>query len=389
MSCSMTTAVIPPVRTIEVTMSMIGAFSRVLTPLVGSSRKRSLGRSAYATATSRSLRSPWASPPASIRAFDSRPNRCSTSPASSSTARSRAARAVSRRVLPSRAKIVSATLSCTVIWSNRLTSWKLRAIPSRMRSWTDWRVSSAPSKTMRPASGRRSPLIRFTSVVFPAPLEPISPNSSPWFTTKSTSSTAWVSPNHFRTRVVSSSAMSGDPPAPGEERREGPHEAGRHRQHQQDQHDAEDHLPVDREPDGVGLEVVEDDGAQHRAEEGAEPAQHHEEDDLAGEGPVEDVRRREPVERHPERPRQAGEGARDHERDPAVLPDLDPDELGAGLVVADRLERLAEGGVHDDPHRPDADEEERQHVVVVAVGEEDELVLARAEGHAPAQERRP
>ncbi len=29
-----------------VMMSMIGAFSRVLTPLVGSSRKRSLGRSA-------------------------------------------------------------------------------------------------------------------------------------------------------------------------------------------------------------------------------------------------------------------------------------------------------------------------------------------------------
>src|SRR3989304_2938174 len=73
MSCSMTAAVIPPVRTIEVTMSMIGAFSRVLTPLVGSSRKRSLGRSAYATATSRSLRSPWASPPASLRAFDSTP----------------------------------------------------------------------------------------------------------------------------------------------------------------------------------------------------------------------------------------------------------------------------------------------------------------------------
>src|SRR5207245_1548558 len=42
MSCSMITAVILPERTIDEMMSMIGAFSRVLTPLVGSSRKSSL-----------------------------------------------------------------------------------------------------------------------------------------------------------------------------------------------------------------------------------------------------------------------------------------------------------------------------------------------------------
>ena len=46
MSCSMMTAVMPPERTTAVMMSMMGAFSRVLTPLVGSSRKSSLGRSA-------------------------------------------------------------------------------------------------------------------------------------------------------------------------------------------------------------------------------------------------------------------------------------------------------------------------------------------------------
>ena len=46
MSCSMTTAVMLPERTTVLTTSMIGAFSRVLTPLVGSSRKSSRGRSA-------------------------------------------------------------------------------------------------------------------------------------------------------------------------------------------------------------------------------------------------------------------------------------------------------------------------------------------------------
>ena len=46
MSCSMTTAVTVPARTTEETVSMIWALSRVLTPLVGSSRNRSFGRSA-------------------------------------------------------------------------------------------------------------------------------------------------------------------------------------------------------------------------------------------------------------------------------------------------------------------------------------------------------
>ena len=46
MSCSMIAAEMPVERTTDVTVSMIGAFSRVLTPLVGSSRKRSFGRSA-------------------------------------------------------------------------------------------------------------------------------------------------------------------------------------------------------------------------------------------------------------------------------------------------------------------------------------------------------
>src|SRR5260370_41677096 len=74
MSCSMTTAVTIPPRTTDDTVSMICVFSCVLTPLVGSSRNRSLGRSAYATATSRSLRSPCARPPAGTAALLASPN---------------------------------------------------------------------------------------------------------------------------------------------------------------------------------------------------------------------------------------------------------------------------------------------------------------------------
>ena len=64
----------------------------------------------------------------------SRPNWRSTATASSRTAPSRSASVHSQRVFPWRAKMVRATLSRTVSWSNRFTSWKLRAMPARIRS---------------------------------------------------------------------------------------------------------------------------------------------------------------------------------------------------------------------------------------------------------------
>src|SRR5260370_825903 len=58
MSCSMIAAEMPVPRTTEVIVSMIGAFSRVDTPLVGSSRKKSFCRSAQATSPSGSFPAP-------------------------------------------------------------------------------------------------------------------------------------------------------------------------------------------------------------------------------------------------------------------------------------------------------------------------------------------
>src|SRR6267143_2892531 len=82
MSCSTTTAVMPSPRTTEAIVSMIWPLSRVLTPLVGSSRNISLGRSAYASATSRSFRSPWARPRAASLRLPASPNWPSTASAS-------------------------------------------------------------------------------------------------------------------------------------------------------------------------------------------------------------------------------------------------------------------------------------------------------------------
>src|SRR5882672_212116 len=345
MSCSTMAAEMPVERTTEVTVSMIGAFSRVDTPLVGSSRKRSLGRSAKATATSSSFRSPCETPPASIRAFGSRPKALRISSASSQTAESAAASAVRFSVLPWRAKTVSATLSSAESWSKRFTSWKLRAIPARIRPCTDWRVTSWSRNRIRPLSGGKSPEIRFTSVVFPAPLEPISASTSLSRTVKFTRSTARMSPNDFTRSCVTRRLTSSRLLEARQQLAGASDDPGGQREDQRHQHRAQQQLPVDRVADGVGLEVVEHDRAHDRSGEGAEAAEHRHEDHLARESPVHDVGRRQSVERHPERAGDPGEDPGDEERHPAVTPDPDADELGAGFVVANRLKRHAEGRV--------------------------------------------
>src|SRR5437867_3830587 len=196
-------------------------------------------------------------------------------------------------------------LSSALSWSNRLTSWKLRAIPASMRPCTDSWVTSGSRNRICPRSGGNRPLIRFTSVVLPAPFEPISASTSRCLTVKFTWSTAWVSPKYLTSSLVTRRLTSASL------------------------------LPARGEP----LGGPDDPG-----------------------------------------------GQRDHERHEAVAPDPDADELRTRLVVADRLERLAEGRVHDHPHEDDAGEKDDEHVVVVRVRHEVGLVpRARDE---PRQERR-
>src|SRR3989454_1118595 len=321
-----------------------------------------------------------------MRPFASSPNRRRVSAAWSQTAESLAASAPRLAILPAREKIVSATLSSAVSWSKRFTSWKLRAIPALMRPCTDWWVTSAPRNRIWPLSGRKSPEIRLTSVVLPAPFEPIRARTSLSLTVKLTWSTACVSPNHFTRSFVTRRLTSVSPLEPREQAPGGSDDPGGQRQHQPHQHGAEQQLPVDRVADRVRLEIVEHDGSDDRPGERAEPAEDRHEHDLARERPVHDVGRREPVQRTPEGARQPREDAGHQERHPTVPPDPHAHELGPGLVVADRLERHPEGRVHDHPHQRDAQTEHDEHVVVVRVRHEDRLV-PRAR-HEPAEERR-
>src|SRR5207247_908083 len=172
-------------------------------------------------------------------------------------------------------------------------------MPARILPCTVWWVTSTPRKWICPLSGGKSPLIRLTSVVLPAPFEPMSASTSRSFTVKFTPSTAWNAPKLLtRSRVTSRSISAA--PSPGPETFDRADEPRRQRQHQHDEHHAEEELPVHRVADGERLQVVEDDRADDRPREGAEASEDGHEHDLAGELPEEDVGRREPVERHPE-----------------------------------------------------------------------------------------
>src|SRR2546422_354365 len=191
-------------------------------------------------------------------------------------------------------------LSSALSWSNRLTSWKLRAIPASMRPCTDSWVTSRSRNRICPRSGGNRPLIRFTSVVLPAPFEPISASTSRCLTVKFTWSTAWVSPKYLTSSLVTRRPPSASLlPARGEPLR-GPDDPGGQRDHERHQHGPEEELPVHRVPDGVGLEVVEHDRADDGARERPEAAEHGHEHALAREGPVHDGGRREAVQRQHE-----------------------------------------------------------------------------------------
>src|SRR5262249_2033300 len=99
-----------------------------------------------------------------------------------------------------------------------------------------------------------------------------------------------------------------------------------------------------------------------------------------------DIRRGQPVQRDPERPGNSGEDAGEEECDQPVTPDLEADELGPRLVVANGLERLPEWRVDDEPHHRNAEREHGKHVEVIPMGEEVGLVLVP--GRDPQELRR-
>src|SRR5919106_2687635 len=70
------------------------------------------------------------------------------------------------------------TFSKTVIASKGCGIWWVSAMPARQRAWAGSAVTSRPSKSTAPRSGRRRPAITLSAVVLPAPLGPMTPIAS-------------------------------------------------------------------------------------------------------------------------------------------------------------------------------------------------------------------
>src|SRR4249920_2297786 len=92
-----------------------------------------------------------------------------------------------------------------VMSSNVAGTWKVRPIPSRACSSGLARVTSTPSKVMRPVVGSVSPARQLKKVDLPAPFGPIRPMISPSLMDRSAPATARRLPKVFETFCALSS----------------------------------------------------------------------------------------------------------------------------------------------------------------------------------------
>src|SRR3954453_7205060 len=148
---------------------------------------------------------------------------------------------------------------------------------------------SCPSKTMRPAAGRYTPLIRLNTVDLPAPLGPIRPRISPSSTLNVRLETASRPPKRLLSAMTSSTALiatrgSFEHLATAREALMQPsQQAARHEQHDPEQKRAgDDELKVrkrfrcEQEP----AQLLVEEGAERRPDHGAVSAQHQHHDRL-------------------------------------------------------------------------------------------------------------
>src|SRR5215470_6891495 len=231
--------------------------------------------------------------------------------------------------------------SYTVSRGKMLVRWNDRPMPSRQRSWGAMPVTSRSLNTTRPPSGCRCPVIRLKSVVLPAPLGPIMALIEPRGTVNDTPPTASKPSKRL---VICRTSSTGRPPlraAPeGGDRAA---DAAREHEQQDDQDGAEDERPVLGVGDDLLVEPDQDQRAQGRPVEGGHAAQQRHDQYLGGLGPVREVREDPAVEDAEQASGEAREEARDHEGGQLITAHVDPDELGALRVLADRGEHAPEG----------------------------------------------
>src|SRR5881628_3238869 len=354
MSCSTSTIVRRRLR-VESKRTMRCVSSRPM-PATGSSSRSSRGRVASAMAISSCRCSPCARVAARTSARAPRPTPPRTASAGSRSSRSARAGRQKRKLWPECAWTARATLSSAEKSGKMLVIWNERASPSRERAGASSGVTSRPAKRVVPASGRRSPASWPISVVLPAPFGPMIACVSPSSTSRSTRSVARRPPKLLlRPRTaISGSAIARDQPeqAPlGEEDHD-------------DEEGPQDDLPVLRQGGEHVFEAEEHDRTEDGPEQRAHPAQDDHEHDLAGPGPVHEVRGEVLRLVREQRAREAARAPREDEGGELVAERREPDRPRARLVGPGGPDDHAEARVDEPPAEDQEEEEQRQDDVV-------------------------
>ena len=267
----------------------------------------------------------------------------------------------------------AATFSSTVIFGNGCTIWKVRARPSRAIWCGRLRVMSWPSKRTRPRLAGCTPVIMLISVVLPAPFGPIRPRISPCATEKLTPSTALSPPKRRDTSSSVEQRGHRCSSTAGETLPQQRQKSVRQKQHQDDD-DEPERRGVDGEeipPDEL-LERDQDQRADRRTEDRAEPAEQDHHQRLDREQDVEHVGRLDVI--RPigvDRARHADEHGGERERRGLVAVGVDAENVGGVLVLLDAAQAEAELAVLDQDGGRGAQQRQRQH------GVEEELRLRR------------
>src|SRR5437588_1021004 len=178
----------------------------------GSSSRRRYGSAHTARPSSTILDRPIGSSPARFPAYSSSPTvartsrarsraseRCSTVGGSARTSESSPPRGDCDSIPMTR-------FSSTVSDPNSSSRWNVRPTRSLARLCDGQSVTSYPKRWTRPETGFTFPVITLNSVVFPAPLGPMSPTICPAPTLSETVSSALTPPNRTETSVASRGA---------------------------------------------------------------------------------------------------------------------------------------------------------------------------------------
>src|SRR5438270_1399649 len=198
------------------------------------------------------------------------------------------------------------------------------------------------------------------SVVFPAPFGPMSPKTVPRSTPRSTAFTAVTPPNRFVSPTISSDIFGSDPAQPRrasqvEQRRDPPWQV-----HDDDHEDrALEDVPVFLERLQDRRQRGEDDRAEDRPQDGGDPPDDREHEDLHGASEPELVGLDREIEVRGETAGPARDERTEDERGQLVAVHADPLARRGDLVLADGRPGAADIR-HPEARAEDRDEDERE-----------------------------